>query len=94
MGSSDVVATAAAALIAALAAAPAAAQSQEKCFGVAKAGQNDCSSLTNSHACSGLATRDRDAAEWVYVAKGTCAKLKGLTEAQARAKLKLPPPKA
>lgn len=48
---------------------------QEKCYGVAKAGQNDCS--TSTHACAGQAKVDNDAKEWKYVAKGTCEKVGG-----------------
>jgi len=48
---------------------------QEKCFGIAKAGQNDCATDTGSHACAG----DDAADDWKYVAKGTCVKLGGKT---------------
>lgn len=48
---------------------------QEKCYGVAKAGQNDCGTAT--HACAGVARVDNDPAEWKYVPKGTCEKLGG-----------------
>jgi uncharacterized membrane protein len=61
---------------------------KEKCFGVAKAGQNDCANLSGSHACAGMAKADGETAEWMYVAKGTCKELKGLTQAEAKAKLK------
>jgi uncharacterized membrane protein len=50
----------------------------EKCYGVAKAGQNDCG--TAKHACAGLGTKDKDAAEWKYVAKGTCEQMGGTTK--------------
>lgn len=50
---------------------------QEQCYGIAKAGQNDCASATGSHACSGMATKDNDPDEWKYVAKGTCEKAGG-----------------
>jgi len=46
---------------------------KEKCYGVAKAGQNDCASKTGSHSCAGQAKTDNDPNEWKYVAKGTCA---------------------
>lgn len=49
--------------------------SHEKCYGVAKAGQNDCG--TSSHSCAGQAAADADKSEWVYVPKGLCAKLAG-----------------
>ena len=60
--------------------------SKEKCFGVAKAGQNDCASLSGSHDCAGQAKVAFDSSEWRYVPKGTCKQLKGLTEEEARAK--------
>ncbi len=50
---------------------------QEKCFGVAKAGQNDCAAADGSHSCAGQAKADKDANDWKYVAKGTCDKLGG-----------------
>lgn len=48
---------------------------QDKCYGVAKAGQNDCG--TAVHGCAGQAAADNDPAEWKYVAKGTCEKIGG-----------------
>jgi len=48
---------------------------REKCYGVAKAGQNDCGTAT--HSCSGHAKVDNDPAEWKFVAKGSCEKLGG-----------------
>ena len=50
---------------------------KEKCYGVAKAGQNDCASANGSHSCSGQSTVDSDKNEWKYVAKGTCEKAGG-----------------
>ncbi|MGZ3253939.1 MAG: BufA1 family periplasmic bufferin-type metallophore [Burkholderiaceae bacterium] len=50
---------------------------QEKCFGVAKAGQNDCASANGSHSCAGQTKKDNDAQDWKYVAKGTCEKMGG-----------------
>jgi len=58
---------------------------QERCFGIAKAGQNDCATDTGSHSCAGEAKTDAAADDWKYVAKGTCAKLGGKTEAEAKA---------
>jgi uncharacterized membrane protein len=46
---------------------------KEKCFGIAKAGKNDCAA--NGHSCAGQAKRDADAKEWVYVPTGTCERL-------------------
>ncbi len=67
--------------VAGLGVAHAADADKEKCFGVAKAGQNDCASATGSHSCAGQAKKDNDPAEWKFVAKGTCAKLGGKTSA-------------
>jgi uncharacterized membrane protein len=47
----------------------AAAEEQEKCYGVAKAGQNDCG--TAAHSCAGQAKADNEPDEWKFVAKGT-----------------------
>ena len=47
----------------------------EKCYGVALAGKNDCQTAT--HSCAGTATKDRDPASWIYVPAGTCAKIAG-----------------
>ena len=58
---------------------------KEKCYGIAKAGQNDCANLTGSHSCAGQA-KNEDAAEWKYVAKGTCKDLGGLSAEEAKMK--------
>ena len=47
----------------------------EKCFGVAKAGKNDCSSNKSAHSCAGQATRDKDPMDFVAVPKGTCERI-------------------
>ena len=49
--------------------------SRDKCYGIAKAGQNDCG--TARHTCAGKAARDNDPDEWKYVPKGTCQKAGG-----------------
>lgn len=54
-----------------------AATAKEKCYGVAKAGKNDCASLNKTHSCAGQAKADGDANEWVYVPAGLCDKLAG-----------------
>ena len=61
---------------------------KEKCFGIAKAGQNDCSNLSGTHSCAGLASADKMADDWKYVAKGTCKKEGGLSADEAKAKMK------
>ena len=47
----------------------------EKCYGVAKAGQNDCFTAVNS--CGGTSKQDSQKNAWVYLPTGTCAKLVG-----------------
>ena len=54
---------------------------KEKCYGIAKAGSNDCASATGSHSCAGTATKDNDKGDWKYVDKGTCEKMGGSTMA-------------
>ncbi len=48
----------------------------EKCYGLAKAGQNDCAS-TGNHSCAGLSKVDADPASWVYVPAGYCDRIVG-----------------
>ncbi|MDP3795786.1 MAG: DUF2282 domain-containing protein [Polaromonas sp.] len=72
-----------------LVATPVAAQSKEKCYGVALAGQNDCASFSGLHSCAGQTKANNDIADWKYVAKGTCAGMKGLSAAEAKAKIEM-----
>jgi uncharacterized membrane protein len=62
-----------------LAASPvfAAEEGKDKCYGVAKAGENDCASAAGTHSCAGHAAASLDGQDWKYVAKGTCEKLGG-----------------
>ena len=66
--------------IAGLAPAQAAAD-KEKCYGLAKAGQNDCATASGSHSCAGQAKKDINPNEWKYVVKGTCEKMGGKMKA-------------
>jgi len=72
-----VIRSALAGLLALVASGPSAAGDQEKCYGVAKAGENDCASATNTHMCHAKAKADNLPEEWKYVAKGTCEKIGG-----------------
>ncbi|RKP48383.1 DUF2282 domain-containing protein [Trinickia fusca] len=63
------------AVLGATLATPVLAASQEKCYGVAKAGQNDCKG--NNHSCAGQGTKDMDKGEFKLVPAGTCTKLGG-----------------
>ncbi|USX13124.1 DUF2282 domain-containing protein [Oxalobacteraceae bacterium OTU3CAMAD1] len=57
---------------------------KEKCYGIAKAGQNDCAAANGTHSCSGQAKVDNAPTEWKYVAKGTCEKAGGKTTPPAK----------
>ena len=48
---------------------------KEKCYGIVKAGNNDCAA--SGHSCAGQATKDSDPRSWVYLPKGTCEKIVG-----------------
>lgn len=47
----------------------------EKCYGVVKAGKNDCQTAASS--CAGTSKKDAQGDAWVYVPAGTCGKLVG-----------------
>src|SRR6266436_7862088 len=47
----------------------------EKCFGIAKAGKNDCQ--TANSACAQTSKRDGQADAWVYMPVGACARVVG-----------------
>ena len=61
---------------------------KERCYGVAKAGQNDCANLSGTHSCAGQSKTDNAVEEWKYVAKGTCKDIKGMSTEEAKAKAK------
>ncbi len=47
----------------------------EKCFGIVKAGLNDCATATSS--CAGSSKTDRQADAFVFLPTGVCEKLVG-----------------
>jgi uncharacterized membrane protein len=47
----------------------------EKCYGIAKAGKNDCQTANSS--CAGTSRRNAQGDAWVYVPKGSCDKIVG-----------------
>lgn len=49
------------------------AKNVEQCYGVAKAGKNDCQTATS--ACAGTSAKDGQKDAWVLLPKGTCEKL-------------------
>jgi uncharacterized membrane protein len=59
---------------------------QERCYGIARAGKNDCA--TSSSGCSGSAKQDNQKDAWIYVPKGTCLKVAGGTPMPPDAKKK------
>ncbi len=57
---------------------PLAAQAQgnmEKCYGISKAGKNDCQTASSS--CAGTSKKDAQTDAWISVPKGTCEKITG-----------------
>lgn len=65
---------------------PVEAAGKEKCYGIAKAGQNDCGNLAGTHSCAGQSTIDNDPGEWKLVTKGTCKSIGGMLKAEAKKK--------
>lgn len=49
----------------------------EKCWGVAKAGQNDCGSNKTAHSCAAQSKKDYDPNDFKAVKAGTCEKMGG-----------------
>ena len=54
---------------------PAGKMAMEKCYGVAKAGQNDCAAGPGT-SCAGTAAKDYQGNAWKLVKAGTCTKIK------------------
>ena len=87
MNQRTVITAAAASLMSlAMLSSPALAQNaaKEKCFGIAKAGQNDCANLAGTHSCAGQSKVDNDKGERKYVAAGTCKQMSGMTMEEAK----------
>ena len=51
----------------------------EKCYGISKAGQNNCANSGGTHSCAGQSKKDYDGQDWVAVKAGTCADVGGKT---------------
>lgn len=60
---------------ASFAASPATETGTEKCYGLVKAGMNDCATSTAS--CAGSATKDKQPDAFLLMPKGICDKLVG-----------------
>lgn len=50
-------------------------QNMEKCYGIVKAGMNDCQTATAS--CAGSAKKDKQSDAFIFVPKGSCNKIVG-----------------
>jgi uncharacterized membrane protein len=48
--------------------------SAEKCYGIAKAGKNDCAS-TGNNSCAGTSKLDADPRAWIFVPTGYCERI-------------------
>jgi len=48
---------------------------KEKCYGISKAGKNDCAA--GAHSCAGQSTKDGDKSSFIAVPAGLCARLEG-----------------
>jgi uncharacterized membrane protein len=48
--------------------------SKDKCYGISKAGKNDCAAGAGT-SCAGSSRADYQGNAWKYVAKGTCTKI-------------------
>ena len=48
----------------------------EKCYGIARAGQNDCAS-TGNNACANTSRVSMDLRAWIYVPEGYCERIQG-----------------
>lgn len=53
----------------------------EKCYGISKAGKNDCA-VKGGHSCAGLSKTNDDPKEWIYTPKGTCKEKGGSMESK------------
>jgi uncharacterized membrane protein len=56
--------------------APAPTFKAEKCYGIAKAGKNDCAS-TGNNSCGGTSKLNSDPKAWIYVPEGYCERIVG-----------------
>ena len=72
------IASALAAAVTAAVVLPVAAQAQsnmEKCYGISKAGKNDCQTASSS--CAGTSKKDAQTDAWLSFPKGACEKIVG-----------------
>ena len=53
----------------------------EKCFGIAKAGENSCAAMNGNHSCAGQSKSAFSGQEFKTVPAGTCEKMMGSLKA-------------
>ena len=53
---------------------------KEKCYGIAKAGENACHAADGSHSCAGKASSSNAGHDWMLVELGTCVAKGGKTQ--------------
>jgi uncharacterized membrane protein len=75
MKTAMLVASALAAALSMTAGGAAQAAENEKCYGISKAGKNDCQTASSS--CAGTSKMDAQPDAWIYVPAGTCEKIVG-----------------
>jgi len=51
----------------------------EKCYGIVKAGKNDCADAKGMHSCAGGSKMDSNKSDWISLPKGACEKIVGGT---------------
>lgn len=59
----------------------------EKCYGVVKAGKNDCATK-GGNSCAAQVKQNNDPNAWIFMPKGTCSKIVGGKPAPADAETK------
>lgn len=58
---------------------------KEKCYGVAKAGANDCGNKAAGHSCAGHSTADASKSDFIVLPAGVCDRLAGGSTTEAAA---------
>lgn len=66
--------------IAGAALAPRASAEEVKCYGVAKAGENDCANQAAGHSCAGQSKVDFDGMDFKAIEKAACMEMGGTEE--------------
>lgn len=65
-----------------------AAPNDVKCYGIAKAGKNDCGTIIG--ACAATVKQEKACYAWIYMPKGICAKISGASIGKPAADCKGP----